>query len=140
MKSRWADARGHEYSAGFAQCSVAEWSSAFDGRQPMCGQLPPNQRRSTIATDAPRSRALNAAASPAGPAPMMTKSKSMPLVCIPRLIGGRMAAALADGLVQQDRRCDRDIQAVGRAQHRDADGLDALVVPGRLEALCLAAE
>ena len=44
------------------------------GTQPMCGQLPPNQRRSTIATLAPRWRASNAADSPAGPAPMITKS------------------------------------------------------------------
>ncbi len=41
----------------------------------MNGQLPPNQRRSTIAAVAPSSRALWAAASPAGPAPMITKSK-----------------------------------------------------------------
>ncbi len=40
----------------------------------MNGQLPPNQRRSMIATVAPRARASLAAASPAGPAPMMTKS------------------------------------------------------------------
>ena len=89
MKSRWADARGHEYRGGFAQCSAAEWSSAFEGRQPMKGQLPPNQRRSTTATDAPRSRALNAAASPAGPAPMITKSKSIAIVC---LAGGPTAS------------------------------------------------
>jgi hypothetical protein len=40
----------------------------------MNGQLPPYQRWSTIATDAPSARALNAAASPAGPAPMIAKS------------------------------------------------------------------
>ena len=41
----------------------------------MCGQLPPNQRRSMTATLAPSSRALYAAASPAGPAPMIRRSK-----------------------------------------------------------------
>ena len=41
----------------------------------MCGHDPPNQRRSTTATDAPSARALWEAASPAGPAPMITKSK-----------------------------------------------------------------
>ena len=48
----------------------------------MNGQLPPNQRRSTMATLAPSSRALWAAASPAGPAPMITKSNvSMGPLC-----------------------------------------------------------
>ena len=60
--------------AGLAACSAALCRSDFDGRQPMCGQLPPNQRRSTTATAAPSSRPLYAAASPAGPAPMMRRS------------------------------------------------------------------
>ena len=69
-------------------------SSDFDGRQPMCGQLPPNQRRSTIATVAPSSRALCAAASPAGPAPMMTKSKVvLHRVSLPAARDGRAAGA-----------------------------------------------
>ena len=59
------------YVAGLAWCRPRCARSDFEGRQPMCGQLPPNQRRSTTATDAPSSRALNAAASPAGPAPMI---------------------------------------------------------------------
>ena len=40
----------------------------------MWGQDPPNQRLSMTATVAPSSRALCAAPSPAGPAPMTTKS------------------------------------------------------------------
>src|SRR3954454_4392909 len=102
----------------------------------MCGQLPPNQRRSTTMTDAPRSRALNPAASPAGPAPMITKSASMSLVCgLWRTSGG----ALPDRLIQQDGGRDRDVEAVGRAAHRDADRLHARVVPVGSEPLRLAA-
>ena len=87
----------------------------------MCGQLPPNQRRSTTATDAPSSRALNAAASPAGPAPMIDEVE--PVHASPPL--ARLGqAALAPRLVQQDRGGDRHVEAVGDAEHRQADGLD----------------
>ena len=55
----------------------AELRSAFDGTQPMWGHDPPNQSRSAMRTLAPRSRASWAAASPAGPAPMITKSNSI---------------------------------------------------------------
>ena len=60
------------------------------------GHDPPNSSRSTTATVAPRARALYAAASPAGPAPMTTKSncssiKGARLRCAP----GEVQAAVA---------------------------------------------
>ena len=69
----------------------------------MCGQLPPNQRRSMTATDAPSSRALYAAASPAGPAPMITKSNGS--TASASLVGSACGqVALPARLVEQDRR------------------------------------
>jgi hypothetical protein len=53
---RWAVCV-HVHACGLAWWRSAELSSDFDGMQPMCGQLPPNQRRSMIATLAPRCRA-----------------------------------------------------------------------------------
>src|SRR3954451_2407740 len=97
--------------------------------QPMCGQLPPNHPRSTIATEAPSWRALLAAASPPGPAPMITKSKGSTVSVSLGMDGGRQPA-LAAGLVQQDRGADRDVEAVRDAEHGQTDGLDLRRLPG----------
>src|SRR3954447_19257567 len=99
----------------------------------MNGQLPPNQRRSMTATVAPRERASKAAASPAGPAPMITKSNGS-IGSVWRL---GIARALAPRLEQQHRRGDRDVQAVGDAGHRDRDALDRIRPPSGAEALGL---
>ena len=106
------------------------WSSDLDGTHPMCGHDPPNHRRSTTATVAPSARALWAAASPAGPAPMTTKSKLHGSRCRHR--PARMACARAVRraarcacLVEQDGRGDRDVEAVRDAEHRERDRRDA---------------
>lgn len=54
----------------------AAWRRVFDGMQAQKGQLPPRSSRSTTVTLAPRRRASWAAASPAAPAPMTTKSST----------------------------------------------------------------
>src|SRR4051794_40318694 len=102
----------------------------------MWGQLPPNQLRSMIATEAPRARASLAAASPAGPAPTTTKSK----VSIGSVSSNCADPALSAGLVQDQRGRDRDIQAVGDAVHLDRDWCDPRVASRRGEAVGLAAE
>ncbi len=55
------------------------------------GHDPPNSSRSITATEAPRARAMCVAASPAGPAPMTTKSSSssMELTPLPSARGWR---------------------------------------------------
>src|SRR4029078_4957822 len=137
MKSRAFDARSHEYRSGFAACTAAAWRSDFDGRQPMWGQLPPNHSRSTIATDAPWARASFAAASPAGPAPMIPKSNVSIAWTIPLAGAG---PALAPRLVQEDRGRDGDMQAVGDAVHRDGHGHHARIGPGAAQATGFAPE
>src|SRR5687768_9685944 len=95
--------------------------------QPMCGQLPPNQRLSVIATVAPSSRALFAAASPAVPAPMTTKSNDVLTgsVCLRRMTG-----ALPARLVREDRGRDRHVEAVRDPQHREMYRFDVRAEPG----------
>src|SRR5436189_2883238 len=102
----------------------------------MWGQLPPNQRRSMTATLAPRARASYAAASPAGPAPITTKS-NVSIRSVWR-VGGR--STLSDRLVEQHRGRDRDVEAVGSSGHRDRDGIHPWVPPGRRQAIRLAPE
>ena len=51
-----------------------------------------------------------------------------------------VAIALATRLVEQDRRADRHVQAVGDAVHRDANGLDVIAAPGVGQAVRLGAE
>ena len=56
--------------------TAAAWRSAFDGMHAQNAQEPPKRSRSTMATLCPVSLASSRAASPAAPAPMMTKSKA----------------------------------------------------------------
>ena len=90
----------------------------------MCGQLPPNQRRSMTATVAPRGAGLvrGGLAGRAG-ADDHEVERFHRRQCLPRL--GGSPRALADGLVEQHGRGDRDVQAVGDAAHRDRDRLDS---------------
>src|SRR5678815_1101367 len=80
-----------------------------------------NQRLSTTATDAPRLRALYAAASPAGPAPMTTKSNEG-IRSVSRSAGDRgRVAALPPGLVRRGGGGDGDVGAVGDPERRQSD-------------------
>src|SRR2546427_12961073 len=54
----------------------------FDGTQPTFTQVPPSVPPSTIATRAPRSAALMAAANPAEPPPTTRRSNSSPPLVI----------------------------------------------------------
>ena len=85
-----------------------------------------------------------AAASPAGPAPMTTKSNEGIEVSLQERCGRgpavTRAASLAPRLVQEHGGRDRDVQAVGNAEHRQADRGDVLARPGVREARRLAAE
>ena len=55
-------------------------------------------------------------------------------------MSGVCPAALAPGLVQQDRGRGRDVEAVGDARHRQPDRFDVLATPGGGEAVRLAAQ
>src|SRR2546425_2388644 len=57
--------------------------SVFDGTQPTFTQVPPSVPPSTIATRAPRSAPLMAAANPAEPPPTTSRSNSPPPLVIP---------------------------------------------------------
>ena len=69
---------------------------------------------------------------------MMTKSK-VSIGQAPRLVVGRQVA-LAAGFIQQHGRGDRDVQAVGDAVHRQADGRGVGLGPGVGEAVGLRAK
>ena len=71
--SRHRDAAAQSKSPPLAWIAAA-WRSALEGMHDQNGHSPPTSSRSITATDAPRARARLAAASPADPAPMITKS------------------------------------------------------------------
>src|SRR5688572_17079202 len=103
----------------------------------MCGQLPPNHSRSMTATDAPSSRALWLAASPAGPAPMIAKSKVSMVTS--EVVGwnddGTTSSAippvtsLSARFVEEHRGGDRDVETVGDTEHGQSDRLDIRTRP-----------
>ena len=103
----------------------------------MCGQLPPNHRRSMIATDAPRRAGLVGGGLAGRAGADDHEVEGLHRVSV---LGRPATVALPDGLVQDDGRGDRDVQAVGDAAHRERIGSTSASRQASRQAVRLAAE